>query len=359
MNALAHASTRRPLDTALHRRSAAAVLGVLLVLSTVFAISAGATSFSASETMRFLTAAITGGSIDADDHTAYTVVWDIRTPRVLLAAIVGAGLGLLGVATQAMVRNALADPFILGVSSGASVGASAVVSLGLFAGLGMYALSAAAFLGALAASAAVHLCARSNGGVAPMRLVLTGVVLAYGFQSLMSLIVFVEPRGDAARTVMFWLMGSLGAAAWSAVPVAAAALVFVAVWLGRHADGLDVMALGDATAHSSGVDCDRLRLRLFVLTAVGTGALVAVSGAIGFVGLVVPHVVRLVVGPRHRAVLTLAPLVGALFLVWVDLLSRVLVPPRELPLGVMTAVIGVPVFLHLIRRRAYTFGGSR
>lgn len=350
---------QRPIASPARRRTAAAALCVLLVVSTGFAIAAGATSLPLDETARHLLAALTGGRIDAADVTNYTVVWDIRTPRVLLAAIVGAGLGSLGVAAQAMVRNALADPFILGVSSGASVGASAVVALGAFASLGMYALSVAAFLGALVASAAVHLCARSSGGVAPMRLVLTGVVLAYGFQSLMSLIVFIEPRGDAARTVMFWMMGSLGGATWSSVPIAAAALVLVVAWLVRHADDLDVMALGDATALSSGVDCDRLRRHLFVLTAVGTGAFVAVSGAIGFVGLVVPHVVRLLVGPSHRAVLTLAPLVGAVFLVWVDLLSRVLVPPRELPLGVVTAAIGVPVFLHLVRRRSYTFGGSR
>ncbi|AKU18516.1 sugar ABC transporter substrate-binding protein [Luteipulveratus mongoliensis] len=347
------------MESGVSRWSTVGALVVLLVLSTGFAIAAGATSLPIGETVRHLLAGLTGGSIDATDVTNYTVVWDIRTPRVLLAAIVGAGLGVLGVATQAMVRNALADPFILGVSSGASVGASAVVALGAFASLGMYALSVAAFVGALVAAAAVHVCARGSGGMSPMRLVLTGVVLAYGFQSLMSLIVFVEPRGDAARTVMFWMMGSLGGATWSAVPIAAGALVVVIAWLMRHADDLDVMALGDATALSSGVDCDRLRRQLFVLTAVGTGAFVAVSGAVGFVGLVVPHVVRLLVGPRHRAVLLLAPLVGAVFLVWVDLFSRVLVPPRELPLGVVTAAIGVPVFLHLIRRRGYTFGGSQ
>lgn len=341
------------------RQAGIVALGLIagLLVSLVAGIALGATSIAFPETLHHLWAALTGGTIQRSELTTQTVIWQIRTPRVLLAAIVGAGLGTLGVLTQAMVRNPLADPFILGVSSGASVGASAVISLGWFSGLGMYALSGAAFIGALLASVAVHLASRTNGGVAPMRLVLTGVVLAYGFQSLMSIIVFLEPRGDAARTVMFWLMGSLGGANWAAVPIAGVALVITLVWSGRKASALDVMALGDASALSSGVDCQRLRRHLFVLTAVGTGAMVAVSGAIGFVGLVVPHVVRLVVGPAHRYVLLFAPLVGAVFLVWVDLLSRVVVPPREIPLGVVTAAIGVPVFLHLIRRRSYTFGG--
>ncbi len=312
-----------------------------------------------SDTLYFLRAALTGGSVSAAEATNYTVIWDIRTPRVLLAATVGAGLGILGVAAQAMVRNPLADPFILGVSSGASVGASAVVAFGLFSGFGIYGLSVAAFIGALAASLLVHLAARGTDGIAPMRLVLTGVVLAYGFQSLMSIIVFIEPRGDAARTVMFWLLGSLGGANWTSVPVAVVALLITAVWLMRHARELDVLSLGDATALSTGVDPSKLRRNLFILTALGTGAMVAVSGAVGFIGLIVPHVVRLVVGPGHRLVLLYAPLVGAIFLVWVDLVCRVAVPPREIPLGVITAAIGVPIFLHLIRRRGYTFGGAR
>lgn len=353
--ALGHA--RRPVVGLRRAALLALLLAGVLLLSLITGVALGATRIAFPETLRHLWAALSGGTIERADLTTQTVIWQIRTPRVLLAAIVGAGLGTLGVLTQAMVRNPLADPFILGVSSGASVGAAAVVSLGWFSNLGMYALSLAAFLGAIVALAAVHIASRANGGVAPMRLVLTGVVLAYGFQSLMSIIVFLEPRGDAARTVMFWLMGSLGGANWAAVPVAAVALAIVLAWSARQASALDVMALGDASALSSGVDCERLRRHLFVLTAVGTGAMVAVSGAIGFVGLVVPHVVRLVVGPAHRFVLLFAPLVGAVFLVWVDLLSRVAAPPREIPLGVVTAAIGVPVFLRLIRRRGYTFGG--
>ncbi len=335
------------------------VLTAVLGVSMVAAVALGATVIPPSDTVRHLTAALTGGTVPAEDSTTYQIVWQVRTPRVLLAAVVGAGLAVLGVAVQAMVRNALADPFILGVSSGASVGASAVVAFGLFGGLGLYALSTAAFLGALGASVLVYVAARGRGGLTPLRLVLTGVALAYGFQALMSVIVFFAPFGDAARSVLFWLLGSLGGATWGSLPIATVAVVGAVVCLLGRARALDVLSLGDETSAGLGVDAEALRRQLFGLTAVVTGALVAVSGAIGFVGLVLPHVLRILVGAGHRRVLTVAPLAGAVFLVWVDLASRTVFAPRELPLGVITALIGVPVFVVLLRRRAYLFGGGR
>ncbi|WP_369775343.1 FecCD family ABC transporter permease [Saccharopolyspora cebuensis] len=336
---------------------AVAGLSVVLAGSAIAGISLGPATVPLPEVLRYLGAALTGGTIGAEEVTGYSIVWQVRTPRVLLAAVVGAGLSAIGVAVQAMVRNALADPFVLGVSSGASVGASAVVSFGLFAGLGIYALSAAAFLGALLASALVYLAARGGAGLTPLRLVLIGVAMAYGFQALMSVIVFFAPFGEAARSVLFWLLGSLGGAAWGSLPIAAAAVAGAIALLLRHSRSLDVLAMGDETAASLGLDAAALRRGLFLLTAVVTGALVAVSGAVGFVGLVMPHLVRILVGADHRRVLSLAPLIGAIFLVWVDLASRTLFAPRELPLGVITALIGVPVFVFLLRRRGYLFGG--
>ncbi|AIJ23001.1 FecCD family ABC transporter permease [Amycolatopsis methanolica] len=333
------------------------VLVAVLGVSAVAGVAFGPTVVPLPDTLRYLAAALAGGQIGPDEVTGYSIVWQVRTPRVLLAAVVGAGLSVIGVAVQAMVRNALADPFVLGVSSGASVGASAVVSFGLFGALGVYALSAAAFLGALAASVLVYVAARGRAGLTPLRLVLTGVALAYGFQAVMSVIVFFAPFGEAARSVLFWLLGSLGGATWGALPVAVAAVALAVVVLLRRSRALDVLALGDESAASLGLDADALRRELFLLTAVVTGALVAVSGAVGFVGLVLPHLVRMVAGPGHRRVLVLAPLAGAIFLIWVDLASRTLFAPRELPLGVITALIGVPVFVGLLRGRGYLFGG--
>lgn len=347
----------RPVDSRAALTVTVLVLGAVLGGSVIAGIALGPTVVPLDETLRYLGAALTGGSIGADEVTSYSIIWQVRAPRVLLAVVVGAGLSLIGVAVQAMVRNALADPFILGVSSGASVGATTVVAFGVFAGLGVYALSAASFLGALGASVLVYLAAHTRAGLSPLRLVLTGVALAYGFQAVMSILVFFSPHADAARTVLFWLLGSLGSATWGSLPIAAAAVAVAVVLLLRRSRSLDVLAMGDETAASLGVHATSVRRWLFLLTAIVTGALVAVSGAIGFVGLVMPHLVRMLVGSRHSRVLTVAPLVGAVFLVWVDLLARTLVPPRELPLGVITALIGVPVFVTLMRRRGYLFGG--
>nr|WP_243742358.1 iron ABC transporter permease [Actinorugispora endophytica] len=335
----------------------AAALAVVLGVSVVLAIGLGSAVVPPAETARYLWAAVSGGAIQADEVTRYQIIWQIRTPRVLLAAVVGAGLGVVGVAVQAMVRNALADPFILGVSSGASVGAVAVGVFGALSALGVYAVSAGAFLGALVATLLVYLVASTPTGVTPLRLVLTGVAMSFGFQAVMSVIVYFAPSSEATGTVLYWTMGGFGAATWGSFPVVVAVVVAGTVVLRGFARPLDVMALGDETAASLGVDTDRLRKGLFVLTAVMTGAMVAVSGAIGFVGLVVPHVVRIAVGADHRRVLTIAPLAGAVLMVWVDLISRVLVAPRELPLGVITALVGVPVFITLMRRRGYLFGG--
>ncbi|WP_069622403.1 FecCD family ABC transporter permease, partial [Streptomyces niveus] len=272
-------------------------------------------------------------------------------------ALVGAGLSAVGVVIQAMVRNALADPFVLGISSGASVGAVSVTVTGGLAGLGIYAVSTGAFAGALLAAALVYLASSRGGALSPLRLVLTGVTVSFGLQAVMSVIIYLAPNSEATSTVLYWTMGSFGAASWAALPVVATVVTLGAVLLHRRSRTLDVLALGDETAASLGVGPDRHRRLLLVLASLMTGVMVAVSGAISFVGLVMPHLVRLVVGAGHARVLAIAPLAGALFMVWVDLIARTLVAPRELPLGAITALIGVPVFIVLMRRKSYVFGG--
>ncbi|MEV5829782.1 iron ABC transporter permease [Spirillospora sp. NPDC052242] len=333
------------------------VLALVLAASIVVAIGLGAAVIGPVDTARYLWAALTGGTIEAGEAATYQIVWQIRTPRVLLAALVGAGLSAVGVAIQAIVRNALADPFVLGVSSGASVGAVSVAVTGGLAGLGVYAMSAGAFAGALAASLLVYLAALGRGGLSPLRLVLTGVAMSLGFQALMSVIVYFAPDGEASSMILYWTMGGFGAASWGALPVVAAVVLPGVFVLHRYGRVLDALALGDETAASLGVGPDRHRRILLLLVSLITGAMVAVSGAIGFVGLVMPHLVRMVVGAVHARVLAVAPLTGAIFMVWVDLASRTVVAPRELPLGAITALVGVPVFIGLMRRRAYSFGG--
>ncbi|WP_208827742.1 FecCD family ABC transporter permease [Streptomyces ficellus] len=335
-----------------------AALCAVLVLSLVCGAGIGASGLSWGEVLRYLWSGLTGGAISPTEVPAYTIVWELRFPRALLAAVVGAGLSAIGVAVQAMVRNALADPFVLGISSGAGVGANAVLLFGALGGLGMWALSTAAFLSALLAMMLVYAIARTARGLSPMRLVLTGSAMYYGFSAVTTFMVFAAEHGEAARSAMMWLLGSLGGANWASLPIAAGAVLAGLVHLTLSARRLNALAMGDETAAALGVDAGRLRKELFVVSAAVTGAVVAVSGAIGFVGLIVPHGVRMLVGADHRRVLAVAPLVGAILMIWVDVLSRVVMAPTELPVGVLTAVIGVPCFVLLMRRRSYTFGGA-
>ncbi|KUL54314.1 sugar ABC transporter substrate-binding protein [Streptomyces sp. NRRL F-4489] len=336
----------------------AAALAAVLLVSLLCGTALGAAGIGWPQVLRHLGAGLTGGTIRPDETAAYTIVWELRFPRAVLAAVVGAGLSAIGVAVQALVRNALADPFVLGISSGAAVGANAVLLFGALAALGVWALSVSAFASALAAMALVYAAARTAHGLTPMRLVLTGTALYYGFSAVTTLMVFTADRGEAARSAMMWLLGSLSGAGWGSVPIAALAVAGALVHLWCSAGRLNALAMGDETAAALGVDPGRLRRELFVVAAAATGAVVAVSGAIGFVGLMVPHATRMLVGADHRRVLAVAPLLGAVLLVWVDLLSRVLLAPVELPVGVITAVIGVPCFVLLMRRRGYTFGGG-
>ncbi|MGW1172493.1 FecCD family ABC transporter permease [Kitasatospora sp. NPDC002543] len=337
----------------------AAGLCAALLLSLVCGVALGSAGLDVPRVLRLLGAGLTGGRLDASEASAYAIVWEIRLPRTVLAAVVGAGLAACGVAVQALVRNPLADPFVLGISSGAAVGANAVLLFGAFAALGVWAISASAFGSALVAMTLVYLAARTAYGLTPLRLVLTGTALSYGFSAATTLMVFAADRGEAARDAMMWLLGSLGGATWGSVPIAAVTVAAGLVHLACSAGRLDALAMGDETSASLGVDPDRLRRELFVVTAAVTGTVVAVSGAIGFVGLLVPHLARMLVGAGHRRVLVIAPLAGALLLVWVDIASRTLLAPAELPVGVFTAVLGVPAFLLMMRRRGQAFGGTR
>ncbi|GAA2262639.1 iron ABC transporter permease [Streptomyces amakusaensis] len=333
-------------------------LGLALPISVVCGAGIGASGIGWGEVLGHLWAGLTGGTITGEQISSYTIVWELRFPRAVLAAVVGAGLSAIGVAVQAMVRNALADPFVLGISSGAAVGANAVLIFGALGALGVWALSTAAFASALLAMTLVYAIARTAHGLTPIRLVLTGTAMYYGFSAITTFMVFAAEHGEAARSAMMWLLGSLGGANWAAVPIAAGAVLAGLVHLGLSARRLNALAMGDETAAALGVDPGRLRRELFVVSAAVTGAVVAVSGAIGFVGLMVPHAVRMLVGADHRRVLAVAPLAGAILLIWVDILSRVVLAPTELPVGVLTAVIGVPCFVLLMRRRGYTFGGQ-
>ncbi|WP_228000829.1 FecCD family ABC transporter permease [Nocardia australiensis] len=332
------------------------VLGILLLCAMIIATGFGAETLPVSSVLEVLSHRLTGRA--ATDLSLDTIVWQLRVPRTLLAAIVGAGLALAGAAMQTLVRNPLADPYLLGVSSGAGVGAAAVITSGLFAGAGVWALSGGALAGAFAAAALVFVIAVAQGGLTPLRLVLTGTVLGSAFAALSSYLVFRSSDPAAAQSVLFWLLGSLAGADWTKIVLPLCVVIACGLALLAASGWLDGLTLGAETAASVGVPVKTLRIGLFALLAVLVGVLVAVSGGIGFVGLVIPHAARLLVGPRHRILLPSCALCGALFLVIADAATRILVRPTEIPVGVLTGLIGAPAFLILLGRRRYQFGES-
>jgi len=287
------------------------------------------------------------------------IVWLIRFPRVLLAVFVGGGLAVVGVTLQALVRNPLADSYILGVSSGASVGAVLAIGTGLFAFAGSFAVSLAAFLGAMVTFAIVFVLARSSGRITPGRLILAGIGVGYVFTGITSFITLTSDNRQLAGQILSWTLGSLARAQWFDLTLPALLLLIVTLYLMLQARGLNALVMGDETATTLGIGLDIFRRRLFVLVALITGVMVAVSGSIGFIGLMVPHMMRFVVGSDHRRVLPLSVLVGSIFLIWVDVIARTAFAPVELPVGVITSILGGPFFLWLMwRSQASRFGGD-
>ena len=273
------------------------------------------------------------------------IVWELRLPRVLTAMGVGAGLALSGTVMQALTRNPLADPYLLGLSSGAALGAVTLAMLGL-----TLLMPVGAFLGSIGALALALLIARLLGGATPSRAILAGICISALASAATSLLIFWYATGDSYREILSWLMGSLSGSLWADAGLALGALLLCAPLILVAAGRLDAFAFGDNAAAALGVDVPRLRWLLLGTTALLTGIMVAIGGAIGFVGLVVPHVVRLATGSRHRVLLPHVMLVGAIFMLWTDTAARPLFDPRELPVGIITALIGAPVFLLVLLR---------
>ncbi|THJ65462.1 iron ABC transporter permease [Arthrobacter echini] len=327
-------------------------LCLLLMVSLVLAVALGPVTVAPGTVAELLLSHL--GRLprrETLDSTASAIVWDVRLPRALLGAAVGAGLAMCGAALQAMVRNMLADPYLLGINSGASSGAAAMILFGVGLGVGEHALSVSAFAGALVASLLVYLVARSAGRVTSMRLLLAGVAIGYALTAVTSFLIFASGSTEGARSVMFWLLGSLALAKWgSPLGVVVVVVLFTGAllsWWGRR---LDALAIGDETAHILGISPARFRTQLLVVVSLCIGVVVAASGSIGFVGLVVPHLARRLVGAAHVWAVPVSGLLGGIFLVWADLVARTLLQPQELPIGIITAFIGAPFLLYLIRR---------
>ncbi len=318
----------------IHPRRVLASFIVLSIISMFIALLVGSVDISAREIVYILT----GG-----DNPQRDLIIQLRLPRALAAWVTGALLALAGCLMQVLLRNPLADPYILGVSGGAACAALGGLSMGIAASL----LPITAFAGALVSVLLVFGLARGAGAWSSTRLLLTGVVIAAGWGAIISLILAISPD-NSLRGMLFWLMGDLSLATlpfW--VPLIFVVVLFLAMLRARS---LNVLAISETTARLLGEDTKKLVWMVYLMASLLTAAAVSVAGSIGFIGLIIPHTVRLLVGPDHRVLIPAASLFGGAFLVFADTVARTIVAPQQLPVGVITALIGVPLFLFLLHR---------
>jgi iron complex transport system permease protein len=318
------------------------IFGVVLLAGMLAAVATGPADISVPDVWGTVTARLTGADSPLS-ATRDAIIWELRLPRVLTTVFVGAGLAVCGAVMQATTRNPLADPYLLGLSSGASLGAVLVIVAGV-----TVALPVAAFAGSLLALVSTLALSGGSRSASPSRTVLAGVAVSSAFSALTSLVIFWSATGDSYREILGWLLGSLAGATWTSVLIAVTAFTLLGVPLALSANTLNAFVFGDRTARSLGIDTGTARLWLLGASALLTGALVSVSGSIGFVGLLVPHAGRLLTGPDHRFLLPVTALGGALLLLAADTIARTAFDPRELPVGIITAMLGAPAFALLL-----------
>ncbi|GAB5437668.1 MAG: iron ABC transporter permease [Falsiruegeria mediterranea] len=322
----------------------AAVLATFLLISTIY----GTTPIPAGEALK---AVLLGtGITDGEMSPLHRIVFDLRLPRALFAAVIGAGLGIVGVVLQTTTRNDLADPFLFGLSSGAAAGAVFVITVTGDV-LGFWTLPLAAFCGGLVASGIVLGLVHALRTSAPEKLILSGLAVSFLFAAITNYLIFA---GDsrAAHSVIFWMLGGLGLARWETFPLVCAGLLLVLTYALYRSRWLDALLTGDLTASTLGVPVQRLRFSMFFVAALATAVFVSVAGVIGFVGLMVPHIARGITGPLHGNLVPTAAIVGAILLTGSDILSRLLLAPQELPVGIVTTSIGSMFVFALLFRTA-------
>lgn len=349
----APAAPRRPEGD----RSGRALAAILLGSALLVVIAAGSLGWGASDAsalgvvLDMLSGA--GESVPARDRI---IVWDIRLPRVVLGILIGASLSVSGAVMQGLFRNPLADPGLVGVSAGAGLGAVSVIVLGtgllspFAAALGIYALPVAAFLGGLVVTLVLHRVATRRGQTSVATMLLAGIALGAMAMAATGFLAFIADDRQL-RDLTFWNLGSLAGATWTKIAAAGPIIALALLAAPFLARGLNGLSLGESTAHHLGIPVQRLKTVAIVMVAAAVGASVAVSGGIGFVGIVVPHLLRLAIGPDHRYLLPASALLGACLLLVADAVSRTIVAPAELPIGIVTAAVGAPFFLWILMRR--------
>lgn len=327
------------------------IVGILLVLGSILlATTVGIIDIPISQIGLIIANKLGLISSDMVNMSFHEIIWELRLPRVLLATFSGAGLALCGTVMQASVQNPLAEPYILGTAAGASLGAVAAILFGssaVFLGLGV---SFWAFVGAMVATIIVLSLSGKDSSVSAVRLVLAGAVVNALFGALANFIVYVANDAEGMRNAAFWTMGSLASARWDVIWLPILAVCVVAVFFLYRIRQLNAMLLGEEAAITLGINLAKERRIYLILTALLTGIIVSVCGVFGFVGLIVPHIVRMLWGNDHRYLLPRSLFAGAIFVIFADVVSRILLASGDLPIGIITAIVGAPLFMHLLFR---------
>ncbi len=324
------------------RRTIAVCSGLLILLTTVAIV--GLSIGSVSIPLSHILGAVTGN--ETATTAERTIIVSIRLPRIVLAFLVGSGLSIAGVVFQALLRNPLAEPYILGISSGGTVGA--IIAIGLSLGASAITTPLASFIGSAAVMALVYGIAHRRGQLDTNALLLGGVMIGAFFNAVVLLIIAVY--NQELRNAFLWLMGNLSSANADAILVVAPILLLASILLLVQARNFNLISTGDETAMQLGVEVGRVKRLSYLLASLITGLVVSVSGVIGFVGLLIPHICRMLFGPDHRLLLPASFLLGGSFLILADILSRTLLAPSEIPVGAITAAVGAPVFVYLLRK---------
>ncbi|MGN0292527.1 MAG: FecCD family ABC transporter permease [Lachnospiraceae bacterium] len=336
------------------------VLFVLLIFSILASITFGNADISLKEVYSVVFYKLFHmKSFNIFSDPVHDVVWLIRLPRVLLAVAVGMGLSVCGVIMQAVVKNPLADPYVLGISSGASLGATLAIMLGIGSFLGQNSVGIAAFLGAMGASFAVMFISgiggRSNAG----KLILAGMAISSVCSAFSSFVLYIANDKNAMSEVTFWTMGSLAGAKWGKVAVVLPVIIIGVLFFWTQYRNLNLMLLGDEVSITLGTDLHKVRNMYMIVSALMVGFAVYAAGMIGFVGLIIPHAIRMIFGTDHKKMIPLCALTGAIFLIWSDVACRIILPNSEMPIGILISIIGAPCFIYLMVRRSYGFGGGK
>lgn len=340
------------------------LMAVALAVSMVFAISIGSVDIPPAEVFRIMLYKLTGIAMGdpstlAPGSVYYDIVWDMRAPRAAMAAVVGGGLALAGVVMQASVQNPLADPYILGMSSGASLGATLSIGTGITGllgmGLGHYGLALFAFMGSLIASFAVLGLATAGGKITSVKLILSGTVVASLFGAFTNMVIVTAANPEELQTITYWMLGSFNNMTWTDVLLPMIVLIGSVIYFVTQMRPLNTMMVGEDAAMTLGIDLSKKRVVYVLITSLLTAVCVCFCGIIGFVGLIIPHIVRGLTGNNHWKLLPLSVILGSTFLVVADLLSRTLVDQTMIPIGVITAFCGAPVFAYIMIKKTYSF----